>query len=70
MSHSLTKIITLDCTLAVVTALDKCITHLNPESLLGMFTQLQKLTITIVMSVCPSVQVEQLGSHWADFHKI
>jgi len=35
-----------------------------------MFTQLQKVTISIVVSVCPSVHVEQLGSHWADFHKI
>ena len=68
MSRPFTKLITLDTTL--VTALDKCITHLNPESLLGMFTKLQKAAISIVMSVCPSVHMKQLGSHWADFHKI
>jgi hypothetical protein len=70
MSRSLTKIITLDFTLAVVTTMDICITHLNPESLLGMFKKLQKATISIVVFVCPSVHVEQLGSHWEDFHKI
>jgi len=35
-----------------------------------VFPILRKATITFVMSVCPSVQMEQLGSHWTDFHEI
>ena len=31
---------------------------------LGAFAKLRKATISFVMSVCPSVLVEQLGSHW------
>ena len=56
----------INTTLAVVTTLDKCITHLNPESLLGMFTKLQKATISITMSV----HLEQLSTHWAEFHNV
>jgi hypothetical protein len=37
---------------------------------LGAFAKLRKATINFVMSVCPSVRMEQLGSHWADFHEI
>jgi len=50
---------------------------------LGAFTKLRKATISFVMSVClsvhlsvcclsvsPSVGMEQLISHWADFHEI
>ena len=33
---------------------------------LGAFTKLRKATISFVMSV----RMEQLGSHWADFHEI
>ena len=29
-----------------------------------------KATIRFVMSVCLSVRIEQLGSHWTDFHEI
>ena len=32
--------------------------------------KLQKATISFVMSVCPSIHMEQLGSHWLDFHEI
>ena len=43
-------------------------------SFLGTFAKLRKATIFIVMSaclsVCPSVHMEQLGSHWTDFHEI
>ena len=45
---------------------------------LGAFTKLRKATINFVMtlcpsavcflSVCPSVGMEQLSSHWTDFH--
>jgi len=38
----------------------------------SMFTQLQKATIRFIMSVCISVclsiHMEQLGSYWMDFH--
>ena len=35
---------------------------------LGAFTKLRKATISFVMSVGPSVRMEQLGSsHWTDF---
>jgi len=34
------------------------------------FAILQKATISFVMSVCPSVRMEQLGSHWTDFREI
>jgi hypothetical protein len=37
---------------------------------LGEFAKLPKATISFVMSVCPSVCMEQLGSHWMDFHEI
>jgi len=39
-------------------------------SLLGAFAKLRKATISFVLSVCPSVHMEQLGSYWADFHEI
>jgi hypothetical protein len=31
-------------------------------------TKLQKATISFIMSVCPSVRMEQIGSQWADFY--
>jgi len=37
---------------------------------LSCFAKLRKATISFVMSVCPSVRMEQLGSRWTDFHKI
>ena len=37
---------------------------------LGAFAKLRKATISFVMSVRPSVRLEQLGSHWRDFHEI
>jgi hypothetical protein len=38
--------------------------------LLGVFTKMQKVTISFVMSVCQSVVMEQLGSHWTNFQLI
>ena len=35
-----------------------------------MFTKLWKGTISIVMSLCLSVCIEELCSHWMDFHEI
>jgi hypothetical protein len=40
------------------------------SSLLGAFAKLRNATISFVMSVCPSVCMEQLGSHWKDLHEI
>ena len=36
----------------------------------GAFAKLLKATISIAMSVCPSVRMAQLGSHWTDFDEI
>jgi hypothetical protein len=38
--------------------------------ILGAFAKLRNVTISFVMSVCPSVRMEQLGSHWTDIHEI
>jgi len=37
---------------------------------LGAFAKQRKATISFVVSVRPSVRIEQLGSHWTDFHYI
>ena len=48
---------------------NRCSTaHCTP--ILGAFAKLRKATITFVVSVCLSVRMEQLGSHWTYFHKI
>ena len=39
----------------------------NPS---GEFPKMRKATISVVVYVCPSVHMEQLGSHWTDFHEI
>ena len=39
------------------------------QTYLGTFAKLPKAT-TSFMSVCPSVRMEQLGSHWTDFYEI
>jgi len=36
----------------------------------GAFAKLRNATISFVMSVRLSVRMEQLGSHWTDFHEI
>jgi hypothetical protein len=38
--------------------------------LLAAFTKLRKATINFVMSVCMSVRMDHLSSHWPDFHDI
>ena len=40
-----------------------------PFNSIGAFPKQRKATIRFVMSVCPSVHVEQLGSHWTDFQE-
>jgi hypothetical protein len=42
----------------------------NLHTFLGAFAKLWKATTSFVMSVRPSVRMQQLGSHSADFHKI
>ena len=37
------------------------------QPLLGAFAKLRKATINFVMSVCLSIRMEQIGSHWKDF---
>jgi hypothetical protein len=44
-------------------------TLLRRPKYLGAFEELRKVTISFVMSVCLSVRVEQLGSHWTKFHE-
>jgi hypothetical protein len=36
---------------------------------LGAFAKLRKVTIGFVISARTSVRIEQLGSHWSDFHE-
>ena len=40
------------------------------NGLLSAFAKLRDPTISVVMSVCLSVGMEQLDSHWTDFHEI
>jgi hypothetical protein len=37
---------------------------------LGEFAKLLRAIMSIVMSVCPSVRIETLDSHWTDFHDV
>jgi len=39
-------------------------------NLTGAFAKSRKAKRCFVMSVCPSVGMEQLGSHWTSFHEI
>jgi len=39
------------------------------ELSLGAFVKFRKATTSFVMSVRLSVRMEQLGSHWTDFHE-
>ena len=34
------------------------------------FAMSRKTTISCIMSVCPSVRMEQFGSHWTDFREV
>ena len=42
----------------------------NLYAFLGVFANLEETTISFVLSVCPSVRMEQLSSHWIDSHEI
>jgi hypothetical protein len=37
---------------------------------LGMFTKLKRATISFIISICPPVCMEQLGTQWTDYHEI
>jgi len=43
---------------------------IGPFFFSGPFAKLRKVTNGFVMSVRPSVRMEQLGSHRTDFHEI
>ena len=45
-------------------------TSLRSLAVLGAFAKLRKATISFVMSVRPSVRMEQLGSRWTHIHEI
>jgi len=45
-----------------------CFVCFNFQSL-GAFEKLQKVSVSFVVLVCPSVLMEQLGSKWRDFHE-
>jgi hypothetical protein len=45
-------------------------THFLYGTFLGAFTKLRKATLNFVVSVRLSICMEQLGSHWVDFHDI
>ena len=42
----------------------------NSRKFLDALTKLRRATISFVMSVRPSVRMEQLGSYWTDFDEI
>jgi len=42
----------------------------HPPIFLGAFAQFREATVSFVMSVRPSVRMQQIGSNWMDFHKI
>ena len=60
------EIITVDC--------KKDMKHVHSAvknaQFLVAFAKLRKPTISFVMSVCPSVRMEQVSSHRKDFHEI
>jgi hypothetical protein len=39
------------------------------QRILGAFAKFKKANINVVMSVCPSIRMEQLCSHWMDFEQ-
>jgi hypothetical protein len=45
-----------------------CFEFISSKWVLEAIEKLQKATISFVMSVCPSVHIEKLGTHWTDFH--
>jgi hypothetical protein len=57
--------------ITLITAIITWIRHFaEVPDILGAFAKLRKATISFVVSVRPSVRIEQLGSHCRDFHEI
>ena len=60
--------------IAILFDIDPYITRkrslLAERGLLGAFAKVRKATVSFVTSVCPSLQMEQLSSHWTDIHEI
>jgi hypothetical protein len=60
------------------TALGRSLFLTSRVRFLDAFAELRKATVSVVVSVCldvrtsvrPSVRMEQLGTHWTDFHEI
>jgi len=50
--------------------IDTDLFFVRQESHLSLFVKLQKATISFVMSAHLAFRMEQLGSHWADFHEL
>jgi hypothetical protein len=48
----------------------QCTDQNEDERFWGAFENSRKATISFIMSVCPSVRIEQLCSHWRDFREI
>jgi hypothetical protein len=42
----------------------------NKTAFLNPFAKLRKASFSFVMPAYPYVRMEQLGSHWTDFHEI
>jgi hypothetical protein len=40
------------------------------QKLLRILGRIRKIAKIGRLSLCPSVRLEQLGSHWTDFHEI
>jgi len=57
---------------AIVLLTRMCLHGMDRESFtfLGAFGKLRKATRSFVISVRPSVRMEQLGTHWTDCHEI
>jgi hypothetical protein len=50
-------------------AFSKVDVNVENHQLLGAFVKLRKAIISFVMSVCPTVRMEQLASHWKEFRE-
>jgi hypothetical protein len=48
----------------------RCIKFCNFRQFLRSIGKTVFFTIRFITSVCPSVRMEQLASHWVDFHEI
>jgi len=44
--------------------------HRVPQSSLGAFAKLRKVTVSFVMSLCLPFLMEQIAFHWMDFPEI